>query len=87
MTLSKAITIRFAAILTSLAERALVTPRSAKMMVRQTLGRGEVCDPTQVSGGRACCWQRVLMLFVRASGGFAVAKRASVPFLSTSKKG
>jgi hypothetical protein len=32
-------------------ERPAVTPRSAKMIARQTVGCGEVCNSTQVSGG------------------------------------
>jgi len=87
MTLSKATTIGLAALLNSLAERAPVTPRNTKMLGRQTVGCGEVCNSTQVSGGRGCSCQRLLMLFVRAFWGFTAANLASISFLSTSREG
>jgi len=80
-------TIGLVAIFTSLAERVPVTARNAKMMALQTVGCGEVCHSTQVSGGRVWRWQRLLMFFVRAFWGFTAANRANILVLSTFREG
>jgi len=64
-----------------------VTPRSAKRMARQTVGCGEVCVSTQVSGGRAWSWQRLMLFFTSVFLEFAATNRASIPFLITSREG
>ena len=55
-----------------------VAPRSAKIVARQTVGRGEVGDSTQVSGGRACSRQVLLMSFVATLLGFVTTDHGSI---------
>jgi hypothetical protein len=68
-------------------ERPAVAPRSAKMMARQTVGCGAVCDSSQVSRGRIQYRQSLLIFVSRARTGFVTADLASMTLPSASRKG
>jgi hypothetical protein len=70
-----------------LQELPAVTPRSAKMMARQTVGCGAVCNSSSVRNGRTYGQRSFLMSCTRALIGFATADRASTTLRSAFKEG